>query len=134
MSPTMKHIGAIASELHDGNFEVLAQWLSGLGGDEEEPQLPEIREDLARRKPIQSCAHRILQAQRERVTPSESDIAALVAYILERPEVRLALQVREGGPWALSSAVELAQLILAGPFARALLDLDEEMYSDVVQK
>lgn len=46
--------------------------------------------------------------------PSPDDLRELADAVLERPLVRAALEVRAGGPWALTRAIDLASALLEG--------------------
>ncbi|MCB9624602.1 MAG: hypothetical protein H6721_31925 [Sandaracinus sp.] len=54
----------------------------------------------------------MIEAAANGEAPLPDDLLALANAVLERPEVRAALEVRAGGPWALTRALELAALVL----------------------
>ncbi|MCU0677388.1 MAG: hypothetical protein MUE69_31935, partial [Myxococcota bacterium] len=113
MEPSLSHFGALASELGADDFDAAVQWFQGEATPE--PEWREFSEKLGQRSAIQEHAMRVIRAEREKVAPSQADIDALTAHVLDVPAVRLALDIRAGGPWALSRTLELARLILASP-------------------
>ena len=58
------------------------------------------------------AAVRVIEAAAAGESPSPADLQTLADLVLELPEVRAALEVREGGPWALARALELAGWVL----------------------
>lgn len=57
-------------------------------------------------------ARRVIEAAAAGESPEPEDLQALADLVLETPEVRAALDVRAGGPWALVRALDLAGWVL----------------------
>ena len=55
---------------------------------------------------------RVIEAAAAGESPDPADLQTLADLVLELPQVRAALEVREGGPWALARALDLAGLVL----------------------
>lgn len=60
----------------------------------------------------QEAAVRVIEAAAAGEAPSPTDLQTLADLVLETPEVKAALEVRKGGPWALTRALELAGWVL----------------------
>ena len=90
----------------------------GLGS---QPSAPAISNSCVGQGGTWGAARRILDACALGAAPAAVDLEALAAAVLERRDVRLALEVKAGGAWSLMRAVELAELMLSS--ARA--DRDE---------
>ena len=54
----------------------------------------------------------VIEAAAAGESPDPADLQTLADLVLELPQVRAALEVREGGPWALARALELAGWVL----------------------
>lgn len=59
-----------------------------------------------------SVAARVVEAAARGHAPEADDLQQLADLVLTHPDVRAALEIRAGGPWALTRALELAERVL----------------------
>lgn len=124
MTPSLSMVNELVQALGAAPEALAAMWLQGL--TDSRPVWGVVESEEANRSSVQDAAHRVLLAEQQGVSPSQADLEHIARYVLDREEVRLALQVREGGAWALSRAAKLARRLLARNAQDDLVDDDPD--------